>query len=162
MIDPAEIPLRDIHLPEPITWWPPAPGWIVLAVIIAVTISAALLAWIWYRRQRVQRAALAELHEIETRYREHRDTHRLARELSRLARRMAIAIDGPMPGVATTGPAWAETLDRLSKSGSTDARIKHALAIAPYRRAEDIDGEAVLAAFRPWLINLRAPHPVNK
>lgn len=49
--------LRDIQLPEPIGWWPLAPGWWVLAFALL-----ALLAWssrkLWktYRRKRVYRA----------------------------------------------------------------------------------------------------------
>ena len=32
----TELPLRDIHLPEAISWWPPAIGWWILAVLIPV------------------------------------------------------------------------------------------------------------------------------
>ena len=47
--------LRDIHLPEPISWWPPAPGWWILAVA-----SCALLAWILkYLHQPLSRQALS-------------------------------------------------------------------------------------------------------
>ena len=26
-MDPTQLPLRDLHLPETIGWWPLAPGW---------------------------------------------------------------------------------------------------------------------------------------
>ena len=29
-----ELPLRDIHLPDAVSWWPPAIGWWLLAIII--------------------------------------------------------------------------------------------------------------------------------
>ena len=32
--------LRDIHLPEPISWWPLAPGWWLLIII-----ALALMVW---------------------------------------------------------------------------------------------------------------------
>ena len=34
--------LRDIHLPEPILWWPLAPGWWLL-IIMAVVLAARLV-----------------------------------------------------------------------------------------------------------------------
>ncbi|MBV1912177.1 MAG: DUF4381 domain-containing protein, partial [Cycloclasticus sp.] len=37
-----ELPLRDIHLPDAITWWPPAIGWWLL---LAVIIVAAFGCW---------------------------------------------------------------------------------------------------------------------
>jgi len=44
--------LRDIHLPQAVHWWPPAPGWWILALV-----SLALITWLYrsgrarYRRQ---------------------------------------------------------------------------------------------------------------
>ena len=32
----AALPLRDLRLPEPVGWWPPAPGWWILAAIVVV------------------------------------------------------------------------------------------------------------------------------
>ena len=30
--------LKDVHLPPPISWWPPAPGWWLVAVLILVSL----------------------------------------------------------------------------------------------------------------------------
>lgn len=54
--------LRDIHTPPPAGFWPPAPGWWVLAALLLATIAVvAFLAWRRHRRQAPKRAALARL-----------------------------------------------------------------------------------------------------
>jgi len=61
--------LRDIHIPDSVSWWPPAPGWWGLVVIIFV---AMVLVWLWRRRRRqrsCQRAALCHLEHLEEQYR---------------------------------------------------------------------------------------------
>lgn len=45
--------LRDIHLPEPVSWWPPAPGWWLLIII-----TLALTAWTTHFLYRRYKAAL--------------------------------------------------------------------------------------------------------
>jgi len=54
--------LKDIHLPDAISWWPLAPGW---WVVIALTIAALWWAVTWYLRHRRRNAyrqfALKEL-----------------------------------------------------------------------------------------------------
>ena len=65
--------LRDYHLPEPISWWPPAPGWWLLASL-AVAALAVLLLWRRERRLSLSSGRLA------------------SRELSRL--RAAWQVDG--------------------------------------------------------------------
>ena len=62
--------LRDIHLPEPILWWPLAPGWWLL-IIMAVVLAAWLVRTLYnkysarlYRRQALKR--LEQLAELES------------------------------------------------------------------------------------------------
>ena len=58
VLDPSQLPLRDIHLPEVIGWWPPAIGWWILA---AVVLLAAVLWVLRYRAAWRQRVASVEL-----------------------------------------------------------------------------------------------------
>lgn len=53
-MDPARLPLRDVHLPPPPSWWPPAPGWWWLGGALLLLL-AGWLAWYacrWRRRRR--------------------------------------------------------------------------------------------------------------
>jgi hypothetical protein len=46
-MDPSQIPLRDIHLPGAVGWWPPAFGWwVVMAFMLA---GLAMYGLYWYR-----------------------------------------------------------------------------------------------------------------
>lgn len=52
MNNPALEQLRDIHLPQAVHWWPPAPGWwIVAALVLALTIWLVRYLQRRYRRQ---------------------------------------------------------------------------------------------------------------
>ena len=62
--------LRDIHLPEPILWWPLAPGWWLL-IIMAMVLAAWLVRTLYnkysarlYRRQALKR--LEQLAQVES------------------------------------------------------------------------------------------------
>ena len=48
-MDPDQIPLRDLHLPEAIGWWPPAPGWWFLALL---ALTGLVLLLVKYARRR--------------------------------------------------------------------------------------------------------------
>ena len=58
--------LRDIHLPDPISWWPPAPGWwLLLLLIVAAVCYLGAMAIKRYNRRLYRRQAMAELRQIE-------------------------------------------------------------------------------------------------
>lgn len=58
--------LRDIHLPDGVSWWPLAIGWwVVLAIMIAVIVLLITKAILQQRRKRFARYALTELEDIK-------------------------------------------------------------------------------------------------
>ena len=159
-MDPSTLPLRDIHLPEPVSWWPLAPGWWLLAAVLA---SSVLIALMW-RRYRAhlspRRAALAELSLIEQAYATHQDGHACAQALSRLLRRIALLR-------ATTDPTtrsstdWSTLLSPLTGQ-PLPAELASVIAHAPYSPAAAavFDAGAYRAAtlaLRRWLATLRLP-----
>ena len=70
-MNPESLPLKDIHLPADVPWWPLAPGWwVLLAALLVLTLLIHWLA-VWRRgvSRRVSTAALCraardELHII--------------------------------------------------------------------------------------------------
>ncbi|MEQ8233291.1 MAG: DUF4381 family protein [Gammaproteobacteria bacterium] len=131
--DPESLPLRDIQLPPPVPWWPPAPGWWLLAGLVIVLIALAVWAWRRHRARRVARAALAELDAIEARYAADVDAQAHARALSRLAHRMALAAAGPR-AAAAAGDDWIATLEAL-RGAPLAADLRPLLTKAPYSPA---------------------------
>lgn len=138
--------LRDIHLP-PAAWWPPAPGWWLLAVlVIAIGIGAA-----WWMRERARsgplHAALQEIDAIESAYAITRDNARLADQCSRLLRRIARHIDA---GTASrTGIAWHAFLRRYARDAATWQALE-ALAMVRFNANPALDAQALLPALRRW------------
>jgi hypothetical protein len=57
--------LKDIHLPQPPGWWPPAIGWWILGVLLlALVIGSGYLLWRKHKRNRWLRLAWKELERL--------------------------------------------------------------------------------------------------
>ncbi len=153
--DPAALPLRDIQLPDPIAWWPSAPGWWLLFGGLAFVIGSALACGWWRRRTAVRRAAHRELRAIAARYAADRDGHRAARALSMLARRVAVWFAGP-DAAAATGERWLAELDALGGQSLFREGPGRALASAPYRREGPESVESLLTTIEHWIHALPA------
>ena len=151
-IDPLTIPLRDIHLPAQISWWPLAPGWWIL-IAIPIIVLLGYLIFRYLRRDKMKRHLGNRLDAIEQNFHAHNDPHQLARELSIFTRQIALLTDtGETPFAAATGSAWVDYWAAELRSSELNAEeLKHALTIAPYRRAENIDGQKIINAVREAL-----------
>lgn len=156
-MDPESLPLRDIHLPDPISWWPLAPGWWVLIGVLLIVTPLLVFTWFWLKQHRVKRAVIREFKAIEAQFYVHNDAHVLAQELSKLARRAALAYDPSRATAAITGTQWWHHLARLSDPSIALSSIQSALHQAPYRAYDDIDSNALLHTYRAWIGALRAP-----
>ena len=158
-VDP--LPLRDIHLPETVSWWPPGPGWWLLALLLILLLAMPwlirrLLPWLRkkWRRRPLRKQALGEWQRIRQAYAEHGDRQRLAQDISILLRRSAISSVPRQQVASLTGDAWIEQLDRLSDGGGFSDSLGQQLLTAPYRKHADIDADALLERSRQWLQGL--------
>lgn len=154
-MNPNELPLRDIHLPPEISWWPLAWGWWL--VLLLALLGLAALVWWWLKRpaanQRVnisaQASALQELERIEQQY--SNDPMGLVRELSVLLRRIAISLYGRRSVAGLTGVTWLQFLDKQSGSPVFSQRFQQALTELPYRAQGSVDVSALVQEVRQWL-----------
>jgi uncharacterized membrane protein YdjX (TVP38/TMEM64 family) len=84
MNDPLDLPLRDIHLPDGVAFWPLAYGWWIL---IAVIIMTAIIAFIVYKRNQKARISAITLARVEfaritSEYQKSNETLMLVKEIS--------------------------------------------------------------------------------
>jgi hypothetical protein len=140
--------LRDIHLPPAPAFWS-VPEWVFAAVALM------LLACLWmvrrFMRRRSLRAALRELAALEAAYAREQDATRLARGLSRLLRRYAIARFPQAGAEGLTGAAWLRFLDAHGGKGAFGAGVGMMLAVRPYQADGAFDAAALIALARQWM-----------
>lgn len=105
--------LRDLHLPAETGWWPPAPGWWLLAALV-VLLPLLWLGWQrWRRREHApayRRAALAELEQLNQQYQQDQDSAAFVQGMSGLLKRVALQCYEPTVVAALSGRQWGEFL----------------------------------------------------
>ena len=152
-MDPSRLPLRDIHLPDAVSWWPPAPGWWLLLVVTIFFICA--LVWFRYRKKIHTGAgaqyAKACIREIREEYSQHGDCVKTVRELSVLLRRITVSIFPRNESAGLTGLAWLEFLDRSVPGEPFSKGPGRALVTAPYQSCPKIDTNTLLELAETWI-----------
>ena len=150
-----QLPLRDIHLPDPVSWWPPAVGWwllLVLAVLIA------LGAWWWLgrravriRRRQLQRLVRLELDRIENEYKTTADAGKSLQEASMLLRRVVMTrfLRNRVAGLC--GDQWAAWLRQNDAGNVLSEQSLRLLVDGPYMTDPTADVLTLLSNLRRWL-----------
>ncbi|PVY79295.1 uncharacterized protein DUF4381 [Tamilnaduibacter salinus] len=139
--------LRDIHMPEPGGFWPPAPGWWILAVIVVVALVA--LTWLvqrWIARGRWRRQARRELDALRACA---EADNRWFAELNALLKRAARSRDPSLHPDALSGDDWVELL-RQTVPQLSDVEVR-ALVQAAWHPAPDITPSRAAALADTWL-----------
>lgn len=150
-MQPTELPLKDIHLPDPISWWPPAIGWWMLAVLIPLLIF--LLFWLYKRL--TAKTALKTAYKLLASIKKDtkRDKLLIVSDLSALIRRVAISVSPREKAAGLTGRRWLAFLDSSIKGSPFTQGIGQLLADAPYRQTPPTESEIsqLIVLCEDWL-----------
>jgi hypothetical protein len=152
-MDPAQIPLRDLHLPDAISWWPLAPGWWGVIAVALVGLGFLLRGWLRNRaRGAARRFALRQLSEIEQQYDKHRNLVAFGASLSELLRRTMLAYSPREDVAGLIGEDWLRWLDHdLAQPVFVEGPGRQLLDL-PYRNPESdlslTDKDKLVAAVR--------------
>ena len=93
--------LEDIVLPGPVSWWPPAIGWWILASLSIIAAAwFAVRALRQWRANAYRRAALAELHTVQTNA-----------AVAEVIKRTALAAFGREQIASMSGLQWCQWLE---------------------------------------------------
>ncbi|HEX5126979.1 MAG TPA: DUF4381 domain-containing protein [Rhodocyclaceae bacterium] len=158
-MNPALSGLRDIHLPPPISWWPPAPGWWLLVALVPLLGLVFYIVLRLRRRNRWRVVALAELTHLRQQYAaQNLSAQKLVGELSVLLRRVAISRFPREQVASLSGEAWLEFLDHaLGDEAVFKTDGGRLLSVAPYLPSTAIAEDslnALLALCERWLTKL--------
>ena len=147
------LPLKDVHPGLAPSWWPPAPGWWVVAgLLLVLAIAAAMWLPRWLRNRRERRRTEATLRRLQNRLATDPSPDALV-QLAALLRRAALARFPREQVAALTGGAWLQFLDRTGGEGRFAAGAGRVLATAPYGRAlpPELDAAGLVGLVRDWL-----------
>jgi uncharacterized protein DUF4381 len=138
-MDPEQIPLRDLHLPEAVGWWPLAPGWWILLTFAVAGLSYLLYkAYRQWQQNAARRLALKELSRVRRDYENGADPILLCKQLSELLRRSMLAYAPRAEVAGLTGNSWLMWLDTGLDDRPFSEGAGKDLPTLPYQRPETI------------------------
>lgn len=151
MDDPGSLQnLNDIVMPAAVPWWPPAPGWYVLAMIVLLLVSwLGLRAIRHWNGNRYRREALRELQRI-------RSATQAAPELPVLLKRTALSAWPRTEVAALSSADWHRFLDQSASmarfcSGQGETLDRLSYAASGRHGLSEADLNAVFEAAETWL-----------
>lgn len=142
--------LRDIHGAPEAPWWPPAPGWWLLAALLLVAL--VLLARYGLRRYRAQQRRqrlLQYIERIESGIDPDQSPGQYLADLNRVFKLVALRAFPDTHATRLTGEEWVAFLQG-KLDGAGEACLA-ALAEGPYRPAADFDAAALTGLARRWV-----------
>ena len=149
--DPLE-QLKDIHLPDAVSWWPLALGWWVLLFLVLVIIALGVYLYIRSQRQTRQEIIIEQaLQHFDRLQTQALNAKTLIMELSALLRRTAISLYGREKIANLTGKNWLLFLNEYGSTTAFTEGVGQVFADQPYRPHVDYHRQALLGLTHDWL-----------
>ena len=140
--DPSTIPLRDIHLPEAVFWWPLAFGWWLLVGLVLIVAGFFAVRFYATRRHRAARRGLKDAVEA---LRAGEEPVFCAQQVSTALRRFAMTMNQDPARVAgLVGEGWLAFLDSCWEQTGFSRGAGRLLLSAPYTTVGSLERERCL------------------
>jgi hypothetical protein len=151
--------LADIHLPDAVPFWPPAPGWWVLAALLLAGLGWLL--WLQFRvwqRKQCMHAALAELTRVYNSY-NGRPADAGTNEAglaflhgcNEVLKRVALEHNPVLAVARLNGGEWLAFLDTKGNTNAFTSGAGQVLGDGSYRPRFNADVDAVHTLCSDWI-----------
>lgn len=145
------LPLRDIHLPDSVLWWPLAIGWWVLMAVLFIFMIG--LGYFYYQKKQRDTENSSIIYALKLLKKLTKETNKvvLITHISRLLRRVCISLYGRKQVAGLTGERWLRFLDRKGKTTEFSQGIGRILIDYPYQKKVDYPRQELLNLIQYWL-----------
>lgn len=157
--------LADIHLPEPLGFWPPAPGWWVLLILLCAVVylvsKRLIAAW---RLRRSCSFAIRELDKCLSHYQqamrsvpaEQADAVKLnfVNELNAVLRRVALKHFPDEQLASLSGPLWIAALRSHGDASLLDEQLANTLNQGRFAKQWEVDDQGLYLMAHKWISSL--------
>ncbi|KTD34331.1 hypothetical protein Lmor_1728 [Legionella moravica] len=149
--------LKDIHLPDPIGWWPLAPGWyVVMSMMFLLIIGIAYWSYKQHINGLAKRKALGLLHIYKENYLKDRNVQIASARISELLRRVALVYFPRAEVASIHGDDWIDFLNKTSKNIDFK-QVKAMLLESPFKTAESVNLDPLFTCAEQWIKQRGAP-----
>ena len=148
--------LKDIHLPPSVGWWPLAPGWYGLILILI-----GLAVWITYAFYKkhlnslAKKEALALLKTYSAQYERDKNAQLASSRISELLRRVALVYYPRREVASIHGEAWMDFLNQTSKNINF-IPVKSMLLDSPFKTEETVNLKPLFTRAEHWIKQRKA------
>jgi len=154
----VDLAIRDIHLPDSALWWPPAPGWWIVFILLVVIGFGFYIYKKTYFNRKLKKNIKLELSQYYLDFENTSNAQLLIQQLSALLRRVALYRFKELSVAKMQGNEWLEFLDstlpdeqskqHLFKTGTGKIFLE-----GPYQPVIDNDVKPVYELVTLWLDN---------
>lgn len=141
--------LRDVHLPEPISWWPLAISWWILLGLIAVGLFFSIRA---FRQNRARNAYRHHaIKQLQTNYRQWQsdaNTSQYLQSANVTLKRTSLHLNDSARHLS--GLPWLEYLGNMADDNFSE-QAKLALSQGVYQKSPEYDVDQIQRELAQWL-----------
>ena len=142
--------LRDIHMPEPISWWPLAPGYWVVALFLAFILGTLFFHYRYRKSRRIKRCALRQLALYRRCHEQTPHLGQTAARLSSLLKQVALHYYPRSYVASLQGDAWLRFLTETSKQLDFEP-ARDALLKCPFRPETNQPVAMLFPLVKTWI-----------